>query len=114
MSNSGVKPYVGQTVHYIDTDNDHCAALIVALTEQEVFNEDTKVSTFTCQANLVMWNSYGAHMPREGVHFDATEKKPGHWHFIEIEAEKPSQAVPGASGGTPSAGDSVPKSDTAA
>ena len=106
-----MKPFISQMVHYIDTDNDHCAAMIVALDEHETYNADTKHSDFVTQANLVVWNSYGAHMPKEGVTYDATAKKPGTWHFVE---ETLPQAIPDASGGPSSAGDSLPKSDKAA
>ena len=107
-----MKPYVGLTVHYIDpADNAHCAAMIVALTEQELFNADTKVSTFSCQVNLVVWNGYGAHMPKEGIPYDATAKQVNTWHFIEIEAEKTPTVQPNDEKRPSSPGDSLPKPD---
>ena len=106
-----MKPFVSQLVHFIDTDDAHCAAMIVSIDRQEVLNADTKETVHNEHVNLVVWNAFGGHSMREGVTYDATAKKPGTWHFVE---ETLPQAIPDASGGPSSAGDSLPKSDKAA
>ena len=105
-----MKPFVSQLVHFIDTDDAHCAAMIVSIDRQEVLNADTKETVHNEHVNLVVWNAFGGHSMREGVTYDATAKKPGTWHFVE---ENAAQAIPDTNAGASSPSNSLPVPDKA-
>lgn len=99
-----MKAHVSQLVHYIDrADGNHCAAIVVYISDEE-----------SQAVNLVQWNAYGAPMSRDTIAHDPTAKIRGTWHSIEAEAEEPFTGQPNIGNGPSSAGDSLPKPDSAA